>query len=70
MQFYIINQQNWRKKIRCYIDPEISDQSLYGTINQNVYVWNLFIPKDRALALKNEKKLSLTLGTPIVGHPV
>ena len=54
MQFYIINQQNWRKKVKCYIDPKISHQSLYGTINQNVYVWNLFIPKDRALAFENE----------------
>ena len=27
---------------------------LFNVGIQNVYVWNLFIPKDRALALKNE----------------
>ena len=53
-QFYIINQQNWEKKGKLHIDPKSSPQSLSGSINKNVYVWNLFIPKDRALAFEND----------------
>ena len=39
------------------MDLKISRQSLSGTINQNVYVWNLFLPKDRSLAIKNEGEI-------------
>ena len=39
------------------MDPKISRQSLSGTINQKVYVWNLFLPKDRSLAIKNEGEI-------------
>ena len=39
------------------MDPKISRQSLSGTINQKVYVWNLFLPKDRSLAFKNEGEM-------------
>ena len=53
LQFYIINQQKLKKKVKLHIDPKISHQSLSGTIYQKVYVWNLFVPKDRAPAIKN-----------------
>ena len=39
------------------MDPKNSCQSLSGTINQKVYVWNLFLPKDRSLAFKNEGEI-------------
>ena len=55
------------------MDPKISCQSLSGNINQNVYVWNLFIPKDRALAFGNEGETKpyfrdIYSGTPCILH--
>ena len=69
LQFYIINQQNWRKKVRLHMDPKISRQSLSDTINQNVYVWNLFLPKDRSLAFKNEGEIKPYLRDTYSGTP-
>ena len=51
------------------MDPKISRQSLSGTINQKVYVWNLFLPKDRSLAIKNEGEIKPYFRDPYSGTP-
>ena len=55
------------------MDPKISRQSLSGTIIQKVYVWNLFLPKYRSLAFKNEGEIKPYFrdtysGTPCIYH--
>ena len=64
----MINQQNW-KKVKLHIDPKISLQSLSGSINKNVYVWNLYIPKDRALALENDREIKPYIKDTYSGTP-
>ena len=53
------------------MDPKISRQSLSVVLLTKMYMSEIYFYQRTGLQpLKMREKLSLTLGTPIVGHPV